>query len=194
MARFQQWTHARDRTGRDHNRTNRNYESMRTMSALLAASLSTLAFTHLASADATDNLDVSATVASSCTIAGGTLSFGTYNTVSGAQVDGSALITVACTTGTDTTVTLGEGTHAGGASSAAAPDRRMNDGGTNFLSYSLFSNTQRTTIWGNTVGSGLDYQAVTSAPSQLSVFGRIAATQDVPAGSYTDTVVATIAF
>ena len=167
---------------------------MRRSSALLAASLSTFGFAQLAAADATDNLDVSATVVSSCTITGGNLSFGTYDTVSGAMVDSSALVTVACTTGTDTTVTLGEGAHAGGGSTAAIPMRRMNDGGANFLSYSLFSDAQRTTVWGNTVGSGLVYQAASSAPSQLTVYGRIAANQDVPAGSYTDTVLATIAF
>ena len=164
------------------------------MSVLLAAALSTFSFVQFAAADASDNLDVSATVAASCTITGGNLSFGTYNTVSGAQVDSTAILTVACTSGTDTTLTLGEGTHPDGASTPDLPARRMNDGGANFLSYSLFSDAQRTTVWGNSPGSARGYLALSSAQANLSVFGRITASQDVPAGTYTDTVLATIAF
>jgi spore coat protein U-like protein len=164
------------------------------MSALIAASLATLGFVQIAGADATDNLGVSATVASGCTITGSLLAFGTYDTVSGSAVDSTALVRVACTSGTETAVMLGEGANASIGSTPAAPDRRMNDGSGNLLSYSLFQNSQRSAVWGDTLGTGKPYFATSSAETNQTVYGRIAASQDVPAGDYTDTVLATIAF
>ncbi|MEO7736290.1 MAG: spore coat U domain-containing protein [Kofleriaceae bacterium] len=166
---------------------------MRT-STLLAVTLATFGFAQLASADATANLSVSASVVNGCTITGNTLGFGAYNTVSGAAVNSSALIQVACTTGTETTITLGEGAHPEGASSATVPLRRMIDDNGNLMSYLLFSDARRLTVWGDTVGTGLPYTAETSAGADQTVFGRITANQDLPAGTYTDSVVATIAF
>ena len=168
---------------------------MRIISSLLAASLVTIGFASVAAAGtAGDNLTVTASVSSGCTITGNTLAFGAYDTVSGAQVDNAASIAVACTTGTDSTVTLDQGSNAGGGSTDAAPIRRMTDGSSNFLGYALFSDSLRTTVWGNTPLTGKGYLAASSAPTNLTVSGRIAANQDVPAGSYTDTVIATITF
>ncbi len=167
---------------------------MRTFSAVIAVLVSTVGFVQVAAADAGDNLSVTASVASTCTITGNTLAFGAYNTVSGAAVNGSATIAVACTTGTDTFITLDQGAHAAGGSSADAPLRRMSDGGANFLAYSLFSDSNRSIVWGGTSNTSADYLATSSAPANMTVYGRIAASQDVPAGSYTDTVLATIAF
>jgi spore coat protein U-like protein len=59
-------------------------------------------------------------------------------------------------------------------------------GGT--LNYTLFSNSTRTTEWTTTASiNGTD---VGTTP----VYGRIPKAQNQPAGSYTDTVVATITF
>lgn len=141
-----------------------------------------------------DNLDVSATVSDSCSISAGDMSFGAYDTVGGAAVDGSAVLTVACTSGAAANITLDQGANPGGSSSDADPDRMMSDGGTNLLSYSLFQDSGHVTEWGNTSGTGVAYDATSSAPEAISVYGRIAASQDVPAGSYSDIVVATISF
>ena len=164
------------------------------ISALLAASLATLGFVQIAGADATANLNVSATVASSCTITGGTLAFGTYNTVSGAAVDSTAALHVACTSGTETTVMLGQGANAAGGSTTSAPARQMSDGTGNLLGYALFSDSARSTVWGDTTLTGNPYTALTSGSATQTVYGRVIANQDVPAGAYTDTVLATIAF
>lgn len=142
---------------------------------------------------ATSNLNVSATVASTCSITAGALAFGTYDTLSGAQVDGTATVTVACTKGAAATITLGQGQNPGGGSTDAAPARRM-AAGLNYLGYTLYSDSGRLTPWGNTVMTGHAYVAASSASSQLTVYGRIAANQDVPAGSFSDVVVATITF
>ncbi|MEI6246468.1 MAG: spore coat protein U domain-containing protein, partial [Acidobacteriota bacterium] len=61
--------------------------------------------------------------------------------------------------------------------------------------YELFQDSGRSTIWTNT-GAGL--LSIVAAPSKASrtysVYARMAGGQDVPAGTYTDTVVATVNF
>lgn len=142
---------------------------------------------------ATANLNVSATVASTCSITAGSLAFGTYDTIGGAQLDGTATVTVACTKGAIATITLGQGQNAGAGSTDAVPVRRMVSG-LNFLNYSLFSDATRLVTWGNTALTGKAYTAASSASTALTVYGRIPSSQDVPAGSFTDVVVATISF
>lgn len=64
---------------------------------------------------------------------------------------------------------------------------------TNHLSYSLFSDTERTTVWGD--GATVDVgSAGTGSAVDHTVYGRVASGQNVPAGSYADTVVATVTF
>lgn len=143
---------------------------------------------------AVSNLNVSATVTSTCSISAGALAFGGYDPVVGAQVDGQATLSVSCTKGATATITLGQGANAAGGSTDQAPVRRMKDAGSNNLAYSLFSDASRSTVWGNTAGTGVGYTSTGSAAASIIVYGRIAAAQDLPAGSYTDTVIATVTF
>lgn len=141
----------------------------------------------------TSNMSVSATVAANCSISAGALSFGTYDTVSAAAVDGTATISTTCTSGSAATVTLGQGLNAATTSTDAAPLRQMK-AGTDVMAYQLYSESGRTTVWGNTTATG---KATTGTGSNVdvTVYGRITAGQNtLPAGSYTDTVVATITF
>lgn len=139
------------------------------------------------------NLGVSAQVNPTCTINAGAMSFGTYDAVAGTQVDGQATVQVACTKGATAVITLGQGLNPTGTSTDGAPERRMASGSQR-LAYSLFSDSSRSATWGNTSGSSVGYTSTTSAASQLTVYGRITGGQDVTAGSYSDTVVATISF
>jgi spore coat protein U-like protein len=168
---------------------------MRTFHATALILLGSIAFATpaLAGTD-TDNLNVTASVENSCVITGGTLAFGVYDTVSGAAVNASTSINVECTAGAITTITLGEGANEDTGSTPAAPARRLYDGDASFLSYSLYSDAGRTTAWGDTAETGKGYTAITAEAAALTVYGRVAANQDVPAGSYTDTVVATVTF
>lgn len=141
------------------------------------------------------NLGVTTTVNPDCTISTSPLQFGNYNPVGTHRtnpLDNQGAVIVSCTPGAITTITMGQGLNAGPGSTDAAPLRRMASGA-NRLSYTLFQDTGRTTLWGNTAGTGLGYTG-TGSSSNLGVFGRVAAGQNVPAGSYTDTVVATITF
>ncbi len=140
-------------------------------------------------------MGVTTTVTSKCTITAGSLAFPNYNTVTGAQIDATANLTVACSKGALTSITLGQGLNPAALSTDLAPLRRMkNSSTTDVLSYALFQDSSRLVPWGNTALTGSTYVPSSAAPTNLSVYGRITATQDVPAGSYADTVVVTISF
>jgi len=143
-------------------------------------------------ATATANLGVTATVTNNCTISTAALAFGSYDPVvanASTNLDGSGTVSVACTKGTSATVGLGLGSNASGSV------RRMTDGSGNFLTYELYQDSGHVTVWGNS-GAGLLSPA--AAPSKatraFTVYGQVASNQDVTAGSYSDTVVATVNF
>ena len=143
----------------------------------------------------TSNMGVTATVSSSCSITAGTLAFPNYDTVTGSQVDGSAALSVACSKGALTSITLGQGGNAGTGSTDILPLRRMkNTSTTDMLAYTLFQDPTRLVVWGNTALTGVVYVPATSSATNVSVYGRINSLQDVPSGSYADTVLATISF
>ncbi|MBD8524657.1 Csu type fimbrial protein [Pseudomarimonas arenosa] len=149
----------------------------------------------------TDNLSVTAEVVADCTVVVATdVAFGNYLPITthgaaGADLDNTAGdIDITCTDGSSYTVTLGQGSNAGGGSTDADPDRRMISGG-DFLSYSLFSDAGFTTEWGNTAGTGVAGTGDGAAsPDGLTIYARVPRGQDVPQGSYADTVVVTVTF
>jgi len=147
-------------------------------------------------ATATSNLSVTASVTANCTISTAPVAFGAYDPVStnaATALNGTGTVNVTCTSGASTTVTLGQGSNANTGSTDAAPARRMKDATTHFLTYSLFQDSGRLTVWGNTAGTGV---ANTGTGSQVAVtvYGAVDAGQNVTAGSYSDTVVATVTF
>jgi spore coat protein U-like protein len=147
-------------------------------------------------ATATSNLSVTASVSANCSISTAPVAFGAYDPVSAnasTALSGTGTVNVTCTNGASTTVTLGQGANADTGSTDAAPARRLSDGTTNYLSYSLYQDTGRTTVWGNTVGTGVANTG-TGTQTAITVYGSVAAGQNVPSGSYSDTVVATVTF
>lgn len=141
---------------------------------------------------ATSNLTVSSNVPHSCTISTGPLNFDDYDPITGPNATGTGTVTVTCTSGTSATITLGQGSNPQAASTDAIPMRRLKLG-TNYLSYGLYKDNIHTAIWGNTAGTGVSHTGTGSAQA-MTVFGLISAGQSVPAGSYSDTVVAEVSF
>lgn len=143
-------------------------------------------------ATATANLGVTATVTNNCTISTVALAFGSYDPVvanASTNLDGTGTVVVACTKGATATIGLGLGSNASGST------RRMNDGASEFLTYELYNETTRTTVWSNAGGGLLSTGAAPSkAARNFTVYGRVTSNQDVPAGNYSDTVVATVNF
>ena len=146
----------------------------------------------LSAGSATANLTVTATVGPNCTITTAPVAFGAYDPVvtnATTNDDDVGTISIACTKGTAATIGLGIGANASGAI------RRMKDATTDYLTYELYLDSTRTTVWGT---AGVNLFSAGAAPSKVArpftVYGRIPSGQDVPAGSYTDTVVATVNF
>ena len=143
-------------------------------------------------ATATANLSVTATVINNCVISTAPVAFGNYDPVNvnaAADLDASGTVTSACTKGSTATIGLGLGSNASGST------RRMTDGSGNFLTYELYQEAAETTIWGTAGGGLLSPPAAPSkAARNFTVYGEVAANQDITAGAYTDTVVATVNF
>jgi spore coat protein U-like protein len=101
-------------------------------------------------------------------------------------------VDVACTKGAAPTIGLNAGNNS---ASASGTTRAMSNGAGDFLSYEIFQNGGRTTVWGNS-GAGLltTAPAPSKAARSFPTFGRIPAGQDAASGAYTDTVTATVNF
>lgn len=135
------------------------------------------------------DLAVSATVVGRCVIMSSPLAFGDYSPLDAAPLDREGGLTVQCTRGSTVTISLGDGLHALGS------QRRMENGTPEeYLSYDLFQDGARSIPWGPDLIDRVSHTAGSLLPVNLTVYGRITAGQDVSAGNYSDTVVATINF
>jgi spore coat protein U-like protein len=133
------------------------------------------------------NLNVTATVEASCTLQGGTLAFGTYNTTADGPTDSSANITYTCSEGTIITVSLDDGDHAVGPGS-----RAMAGPGGASLGYGLYKEDSRTNSWGTGPVDGLTPPATPPGQQTLTVYGRIPPGQSAAPGAYSDVVQITL--
>jgi len=143
-------------------------------------------------ATATANLAVSTTVGNTCTISTTALAFGAYDPIvtnASTALIGQGGVVLTCTKNAATTIGLALGAN------ALASVRRMTDGATNYLTYELYQDASSVQVWG-TAGVALLTPAVapSKAPRTFVVYGKVAGGQDVPSGTYTDTVVATVNF
>ncbi len=163
--------------------------------ALIVAGIGFLTATTAAS-PATADLSIGASVANNCTATAGSVAFGAYDPVvtnASSNLDASGTFTVSCTkNAAGVRVDLGLGLNDDGAS-----HRRMTDG-TDFLTYELYSDAGRTTVWGEGAGGGsgkgVAYSPASKAAHTFTAYGRVASGQDVQAGDYADTVVASVNF
>lgn len=127
----------------------------------------------------------------SCSISATSVSFGTYNVFSSSDLDSTGSVTYRCNAqASNITITLSKGV-----SSTYNP--RVMTKGSELLGYNLYLNAGRTTVWGDgTGGSGIYSRA--NPPNNnnvtVTIYGRIPAGQDVSAGSFDDTISATINF
>lgn len=132
--------------------------------------------------------------ADACTISATGVVFGTYDPRAAGPDDGTGSIDIACHP-SDQSLTIALSTGGSGSFSA----RRMSSGPAQ-LDYNLYTGSSRTIVWGD--GSG-GTSTVTLTEGYVSggrrrfsadIFGRIPALQNVPAGSYVDTIVVTVTF
>lgn len=149
-------------------------------------------FATVQAATSTTTFEVTATVSPGCVISATNHDFGIYTPSSLADnINGTNIITATCTLGTLYQIGLDAGIGTG----ATVASRRMTrSGGTETLEYSLFQTADRLVVLGNTLGIDVISATGTGLAVDHSVFGKIPAGQNVPAGTYVDTVTATIHF
>lgn len=171
----------------------RTLGATRTFTRIAAAAVIIVGLTSAAeAANTTASLAVSSTVSNNCTISTTPLGFGSYDPVgnnasTGTDATGSGAVVIACTKGASANIELGNG---GGSD---ANSRRLVSGA-NLLPYQLYR-ADASTVWGSGVGTGaVSYTSLTKAQQSLTVQGKIPKGADVPAGTYEDTIVATINF
>ena len=133
----------------------------------------------------TTAFNVSATVQATCLISATDLAFGTYT---GSAIDATSTISVTCTNTTAYNVGLDAGTGSG----ALVSSRKMTGPSAATLNYALFSNSARSSNWGNTVGTDTVSGTGNGNAQTLTVYGRVAASQYVQPGAYSDTITATV--
>lgn len=125
-----------------------------------------------------------------CTITASSVAFGGYDVFAVSHRDSVGHITYRCDGG-ETSVTIALDT--GG---AGFNPRRLASGART-ADYNLYLDAARTRIWGDG-SSGTQVYSASNPPSNqdvtVTVYGRLPARQDVPVGSYADTIVVTISY
>jgi len=163
-----------------------NFKRTLLIAALLSPGLS-MALT------AGNTFQVTATVISSCTVSGTTLNFG--NTIDSlatpTPVDATSTLTVTCSNTMPYTVSLNAGANAGGASNFGT--RKMKSG-SNTLAYQLYTDTGRSTVWGDGTASSTSAGTGTGSAQTLSIYGRLPSIANAVPGAHTDTVTVTITY
>jgi len=133
-----------------------------------------------------ENFTVTATVTTTCAISATSLVFGVYT---GAQLNSTATVSVTCTNKAPYYVNMGNGQNEDGGwwPWMLGPNGSL-------LSYRLYQNAGRTTVWRNTYNLDGESWTGTGAANLLTVYGQIPSGQNVAPGSYSDIVVATVTY
>src|SRR5882724_4202048 len=171
--------------------------SRKLLAATVAVVLASLADTALAGT-ASGTLSTTATVNTNCTVNSPTLTFAAIDPTAGANSTGSTVITVACTKATTLTdIKLGPGAH-----QIASGSRQLAHGGV-FVAHALATDAPNTTPWGDSTTTAIGNKRSTgfsafssvATPQTFTVYGTIlAAAEDVPANTYTDSLAITVDF
>src|ERR1017187_3592985 len=117
-----------------------------------------------------------------CSVSASGIAFGNYTATSLINITGT--VTVTCSSGTVYHVAL----NAGLATGATITSRSMVGPASALLGYKLFSDSGRTTNWGNTSGTGYVSGTGTGIAQTLTIYAQIPASEFVAPGSYTDTI------
>jgi spore coat protein U-like protein len=124
-----------------------------------------------------------------CSFGTTSVAFGAYDVFGTVPLASTGTITYGCWFANTMTIWLSKGMNA-----PTNTPRQMSNG-IDRLNYNLYLDAARTLIWGDPNPSHYDGGQVFWWQSQtVNVYGVIPAGQDVPAGTYTDSVVVTFQF
>lgn len=157
--------------------------------AIVVAGLAVQPFQTAQAATATANMNVKIVIQNACdsTVTAGDMDFGTAGPLV-TKVDTTSTINVTCTKGAPFHIGLD------GGSANDINARVMSDGSGNTVGYQLYTDTTRTDVWGNTVGTDAQAETGTGTSQDITVYGEVPAQTTPPAGTYTDTVAVTVTY
>lgn len=128
-----------------------------------------------------------------CNVTSLPLSFGGYDVFSTAPLDATGSITISCTNPDQKpmpiVVSIGSGT-----SGSFNPRQMRLAGAADGMSYYLFLDASKTTIWGDGNGGTSTFTStiVRNPTVNATIYGRIPAQQNLRAGTYSDTLLVTV--
>jgi spore coat protein U-like protein len=139
---------------------------------------------------ASSQFNVQMTITADCQItSAGTLDFGSTGVI-GANRDATSAIAVQCTTGTAYNLGLDIGKGVG----ATFATRYMTGPASAKLGYSLFTDTARTSLWGNVVSTNTMSAVGNGATQTYTVYGRVPPQTTPTPGAYTDIVTVALTY
>ncbi len=157
---------------------------------LIAGGVAAMSAASAHAATATNTFQARITIQNDCEVTSPTdLDFGTSGLLN-ANIDQTSTFVVKCTSGTSYDIGLNAGSTAGGTTTT----RKMSDGAGNTVDYQMYSDSGRTSNWGDTVGTDTVSATGTGSDQTYTVYGRVAPQATPPAGNYTDTVTITVTY
>jgi len=134
----------------------------------------------------TNTFKVQTTVTASCKITPNDINLGTYDPTAGTTVQGNGVVSVVCTKGTTPVLSFA------GANASGQTQYMIGSSTSTKLAYNLYSDSSYST---NLVGANTTLGTSDGSTAQtMTVYAKVAASQNVPADSYVDTVTVTASF
>ena len=135
----------------------------------------------------------------SCSVSATALSFGSYDVFAAGPITSTTTLSVTCTltAGGATTVNYAVALSSG---FGTFVQRTMKSGAV-VLNYNLYSNSTRTTVWGDGTGSAPTVMgsnqvkpATPTFTDNFTVYGSVPALQDAAVGAYSDNITITLTY
>lgn len=168
-------------------------KGLKTFLLLIGVACMPLFTSFLHAAQTQDPLALAGQVNSKCNFGSGsiTMVFGSYDPVgvnASSPKDALTTFSLSCTKNQTAVIGIDTGLNPAGL------NRRMTAGASKFMTYQLYKDAGRTSVWGTSGGATVSYTAPNGSATNFTVYGRIPAGQDTPIGNYTDTVTITATF
>ena len=125
-----------------------------------------------------------------CSVSVTGIVFGNYDTLAPTPLDTRGDITVMCdqVPPIDVTISISPSTHSG----VFNPRQMKHSALSNRLDYNLYTKQNRTTVWGDGTAGSATVMVKGTKSRKVTVYGSIPPGQNVPAGSYMDSLTITI--
>jgi spore coat protein U domain-containing protein, fimbrial subunit CupE1/2/3/6 len=136
----------------------------------------------------------------SCGVSATGVSFGNYDVFAASSITSTTTISVTCTLTSGGTTTVSYAIALSPGLSSTFVQRQMKNGA-NALGYNLYSDSARTTVWGDgtggapTVSGSMRVKPSTpTLTNNVTAYGSVPALQDVAVGAYSDGITITVSY